>query len=101
MYIFLILILGVLLRLINIVKPEGLWNDEYVSWLVASVPFNEGFWAEVFKQCHMPLYYIYLKPFAGFNDTVLRISSVLPSIISSYIMYLVGKDSNSKSSFKE
>ena len=77
-------------------KPEGLWNDEYVSWFVASTPFIKGFWQEVLKQCHMPLYYLYLKPFAGCSDLVLRLTSVIPSVLSVYVMYLVGKEFSKK-----
>ena len=96
MYIVLLTFLGLALRLINIDKPEGLWNDEYVSWFIASTPFNAGFGQEVLKQCHMPLYYLYLKPIANFNDVILRLSSVLPSIISIPVMYLVGKEYSKK-----
>lgn len=96
MYIFLVTILGLVLRLTFIVKPEGLWNDEYVSWFVASTPFNQGFWQEVLKQCHMPLYYLYLKPFAQCSDLVLRLTSVLPSFLAIPIMYLVGKEYSEK-----
>ena len=92
MFIFFITILGLAFRLINIDKPEGLWNDEYVSWFVASIPFGEGFWQEILKQCHMPLYYLYLKPFTGFSDIVLRLTSVLPSILAIPVMYLIGKE---------
>lgn len=99
MYIFLISILGFILRLINIDKPEGLWNDEYVSWLVASTPFGDGFWSEVLKQCHMPLYYIYLKPFSGFSDIVLRLTSVVPSVIAISVMYLAGKEFSKKTGY--
>ena len=72
-----IILFGFILRLINIDKPEGLWNDEYVSWFVASTPFCKGFWQEVLKQCHMPLYYLYLKPFSSGNDLILRLTSVI------------------------
>ena len=96
MYLFLVILLGLALRFTYIVKPEGLWNDEYVSWFVASTPFNQGFWSEVFKQCHMPLYYLYLKPFTHCSDLVLRITSVLPSVLAIYIMYLVGKEYSEK-----
>ena len=89
---YIILIIGLLLRLSFIVKPEGLWNDEYVSWMIANTPFNDGFWTSVLKQCHMPLYYLYLKPFAMFSDTILRLTSVIPSVVSIYLMYLVGKE---------
>ncbi len=86
------ILLAIILRLINIDKPEGLWNDEYVSWFVASTPFIKGFWQEVLKQCHMPLYYLYLKPFTTCSDVVMRITSVIPSVISVYVMYLTGKE---------
>ena len=88
---YLIIILAILLRLNNIDKPEGLWNDEYVSWFVASTPFIKGFWTEVLKQCHMPLYYLYLKPFSTCPDIVLRILSVIPSLLAIPVMYLIGK----------
>lgn len=93
---FFIILLGLFLRLTFIDKAEGLWNDEYVSWMVSATPFNQGFWSEVLKQCHMPLYYLYLKPFAGFSDLVLRLTSLVPSIISIFIMYLVGKEYSKK-----
>ena len=93
---FYIILLGFLLRISNIVKPEGMWNDEYVSWYVASFPINNGFWQEVVKQCHMPLYYIYLKPFTGMSDTILRITSLIPGVIVIPIMYLVGKEYSKK-----
>lgn len=92
MLLFFIVILGLFLRLTYIYKPEGLWNDEYVSWYVASTPFNNGFWDEILKQCHMPLYYLYLKPFAQFSDTILRISSLIPSVAAIPVMYLAGKE---------
>ena len=99
MYILLIILLGFGLRLININKLEGLWNDEYVSWFVSSTAFKEGFLQEIVKQCHMPLYYFYLKPFAIFNDTVLRLTSVIPSVIAIFVMYLVGKEFSKKNGY--
>lgn len=91
-----IILLGCVLRLIHIDKPEGLWNDEYVSWFVSSIPFNNGFWDEVLKQCHMPLYYLYLKPFNSCSDLVLRLTSVIPSVLSIPVMYLIGKEFTQK-----
>ena len=93
---FFIILLGIFLRLSYIIKPEGLWNDEYVSWMVASTPFNENFWHAVLKQCHMPLYYLYLKPFAGLSDLILRLTSVFPSVLAIPIMYLIGKEYSKK-----
>ena len=78
-----IIIFGIILRLIFINKPDGLWNDEYVSWMIASVPFNQGFWTAVKSQCHMPFYYLYLKFFMalfGQSDLLLRITSVITGI---------------------
>lgn len=96
MYILFLIIIGLILRLFNINKIEGLWNDEYVSWFVASTPFNNGFIEEILKQCHMPLYYFILKPFTSFDDIILRLTSVIPSIMSIYIMYLIGKEYSPK-----
>lgn len=87
----LILITALLLRLLNLDKPEGLWNDEYVSWFVASKPFFDGFWSEVLKQCHMPLYYLYLKPFTSCPDVILRLLSVIPGILAIPVMFHCGK----------
>ena len=96
MYLFAVIILGIIFRLAYIIKPEGLWNDEYVSWSIASTSFNEGFVDGILKQCHMPLYYLYLKIFTliSNSDTFLRLSSVIPSIIAIYVMYKVGKTQN-------
>lgn len=99
MFIIFITIFGFLLRLTNIIKPEGLWNDEYVSWYTAQTPFNDGFWQAVLKQCHMPLYYLYLKPFSGGSDLILRLTSVIPSVAAIPIMYLVGKEFSKKTGY--
>ena len=93
---FFIIIIGLILRLCYINKPEGLWNDEYVSWYVANTPFNNGFWEEVIKQCHMPFYYLYLKPFTHYSDIVLRLTSVLPGIAAIPVMYFAGKEYSEK-----
>lgn len=90
-----VFLLGVGLRLIFIDKPDGLWNDEYVSWYIASIPYGKAFWQAVFAQCHMPLYYLYLKFFIHFfgnGDLMLRLTSVLPGILSILSMYFVGKE---------
>lgn len=95
MCIWAITIFGLLLRLLFINKAEGLWNDEYVSWFVASQPFTNGFIESVKSQCHMPFYYLYLKFFMllfGQSDLLLRLTSVLAGTISIPVMYLVGKE---------
>lgn len=87
--------LGTVLRLIFIDKPDGLWNDEYVSWAIAVIPFGKKFIDAIFAQCHMPFYYLYLKFFIhyfGNSDLMLRLTSVLTGVISIVSMYFVGKE---------
>lgn len=89
-----IVLLGLILRLIFIDKPDGLWNDEYVSWAIATLPLGKKFFHEIASQCHMPLYYFYLKFFIHFfgnSDLMLRLTSVIPGVLSIIAMYFVGK----------
>ena len=95
MYIFLLTLFGFIIRLNQIIKPEGLWNDEYVSWHIASLPLGADFWSAVKTQCHMPLYYIYLKfmmLIGGSGDVFLRLTSVIPAVIAIPVMYFAGKE---------
>ena len=92
---FLIMLFGLLIRLTAINKPEGLWNDEYISWFISTKPLFVEFIQAIFKNCHMPFYYIYLKFWCfcfGNSDVALRISSVLPSILGIITMFFVGKN---------
>ncbi len=102
MGIWIITILGLIARLLFINKPEGLWNDEYISWLVASQPLIIEFVNHIKWQCHMPLYYIYLKlimVFFGQSDIVLRLASVLPGVVSIPVMYLAGRQRGKNTAF--
>lgn len=75
-------------------KPFGLWNDEYVSWYIAQKPLISEFFDAVYKNCHMPFYYFYLKLwtlFFGNDDLSLRISSVFPSVLGVLVMFEIGK----------
>ncbi len=88
-----ITVLGIIYRSVGIVKPEGLWNDEYVSWYIASQPLNDWLIDVIKTQCHMPFYYIYLKmcmALGGQSDLLLRISSFIPGVLSIIVMYFVG-----------
>ena len=90
-----VIVLGILLRLVLIDKPEGLWNDEYVSYMISSASNFNAFVAGIKSQCHMPLYYIYLRvvmTMFGSSDVVLRLSSVLVGVLAIPVMYLVGKE---------
>lgn len=94
-----IILLGMIFRLICINKPDGLWNDEYVSWMIAATPFAHGFVEAVKSQCHMPFYYLYLKffmTFFGQSDIVLRLTSTFAGILSIIAMYFVGKEKDKK-----
>ena len=90
-----IAIIALLLRIWHLDKPEGLWNDEYVSWFISSQrPFSH-FCREIFNNCHMPIYYIYLKIWSFLfsdSDISLRFSSVLCSVASVFVMFFAGKE---------
>ncbi len=91
---FFILLIALLIRLMSIDKPFGLWNDEYVSWFISQKPLIYDFFDAVYKNCHMPFYYFYLKLWTllfGNQDLSLRISSVLPSILGVWVMFEIGK----------
>ncbi len=91
---FIIFLIAILFRMCFLDKPEGLWNDEYVSWYIASIKDWHLFVAKMMQNCHTPFYYLYLKFWMFcFPDTdySLRVSSVIPSLISVVVMFLAGK----------
>lgn len=91
---FLIMLIGLLIRLMSVDKPFGLWNDEYVSWYISQKPLFSEFFEAVYKNCHMPFYYFYLKGWTllfGNQDLSLRISSVIPSVLGISTMFFIGK----------
>ncbi len=92
---FLIFIIALLFRFWCLDKPEGLWNDEYVSWYIAQNNNLHNFLTDMLRNCHTPLYYLYLKLWMLFfsdSDISLRVSSVIPSLISVVTMFFVGKE---------
>lgn len=97
--IFVITVFGIILRVLYINKPDGLWNDEYISWMISAKPLFDGFWTGIKSQCHMPFYYLYLKFFMslfGQSDLVLRLTSVFSGILSIIAMYFTGLEKNKK-----
>lgn len=91
----LIILLGLLLRLWNIDKPEGMWNDEYLTWSIANLKFPQDFFKGVANNCHAPLHYFYLKGWMALfrdSDISLRVSSLVPGVISIFTMYLCAKE---------
>lgn len=96
---FIIVFVGFALRLWCLDKPEGLWNDEYVGWFIASISNFKEFFNTAIQNCHTPLYYFYLKFWMYIfpdTDLSLRWSSIVPSIISIISMYLVGLEAKDK-----
>lgn len=98
--ILLIIFLGLILRLICINKPTGLWFDEiYCNYLASqSMPFN--FFDKLYSEdFHAPLYFIFLhfwiKMF-GSTDIILRLFSCICSLMTIPIFYLLGKKIHSK-----
>lgn len=88
------MLIGLLIRMMSLDKPFGLWNDEYVSWYISQKPLIGEFFDAVYKNCHMPFYYFYLKLWTkifGNNDLYLRISSVIPSVLGIWSMFEIGK----------
>lgn len=91
---FIIVIFAIAFRLWSIDKQYGLWNDEYVGWMIASESDIMTFIKKVLSNCHTPLYYFYLRiwmTFFGDSDISLRISSLVPSVVAIPIIYQAGK----------
>lgn len=90
-----IILTGIFFRILPYDSVQGLWNDEYVSWFISQKPFIVEFVKGVFSQCHMPLYYLYLKlvtSVLGSNDVILRLSSTIIGLLSILVMYKVGRE---------
>jgi len=95
----LILIIAIALRLWNLNKPEGLWNDEYVTYSIAMLKFPFDFFEGIRSNCHAPLHYFYLKFWMMIfknSDFMLRLSSLVPNVLGCFIMYHVGKNYQTK-----
>ena len=94
-----IVVFAVLLRLINLDKQEGMWNDEYLTWEIAKAAFPKEFFEAIIRNCHAPLHYLYLKAWMYFfsdSDYSLRLSSLVPGAISVVSMYFAGRELGKK-----
>ena len=97
-----IVLFSIFLRLININKDEGMWNDEYLTWEIAKAAFPKEFFEAIMRNCHAPLHYIYLKIWMYFfsdSDLSLRMSSLVPGVLSVISMYFAGQKSGGKTSY--
>ncbi len=81
------------LRVINIIS-EQLWEDEAISIAIASAP-NNSFWNVIIRDIHPPLYYLILRGWIilfGKSVFSTRLLSVLFSILTFPVLYLIGKE---------
>ncbi len=97
---FCIILIGFILRIININQPTGLWLDELFSLYEAqkSFPFEIVKTLSLFD-IHVPFYYFilhfWIKLF-GNHDIALRLFSVFLGVLNIPVIYLAGKDLDSK-----
>ena len=91
----LILLLGLGLRLWNLNRPEGIWNDEYVAYSISMLKFPFNFFESIKTNSHAPLHYFYLKLWMQIfrnSDFMLRLSSLVPNLLGCLVMYFAGKN---------
>lgn len=87
-----ILILGLVLRLVNL--NQSLWLDEAVQAVTAQQSFGYIF-QELTGDFHPPLYHILIYRISrilGFSEVALRFPSVLFGVATIYLVYLIAKE---------
>lgn len=92
-----ITVLGLYFRILPYDNIQGLWNDEYVGWYISQQPLIIPFIKGILSQCHMPLYYVFLKVYTsilGNSDLALRLSSFITGFLSILVMFFVGNQKN-------
>jgi len=97
---FIILILGIYLRIIGLNKPSGLWYDEAWSYYTAKQAFPLGIFETLFtKDRHVPLYFTILHFWMnmfGVHDISLRFLSVIFGVLTIPVTYLAAKELSCK-----
>lgn len=92
---FIITLSALIVRLLSIDKPSGLWYDEMLSYMFSSKSFPFGIIKTLFRyEYHMPLYYFYLDfwmDLFGKSDIVLRLSSVFWGVLTIPACFFLGK----------
>lgn len=86
---------ALIVRLLNLDKPSGLWYDEMLTYIFSSKHFPLGILKTLLRfDFHMPLYYMYvhiwMKLF-GSADIVLRLSSVIWGVLTVPAFFYLGK----------
>lgn len=91
-YIYLILLLALVLRLISI--NQSLWLDEATTALVAQMSLTDIFTKFLPADFHPPFYYLLMKGWGGvfgFSEVSLRIPSIIFGVATIYFIYLIAK----------
>jgi uncharacterized membrane protein len=95
--IWVILIITTIIRLIGI--NQSLWLDEAISTNVAKLPIGQIISNFSVVDFHPPLYYWFLNfwiKFFGSTVLAMRLSSVLFSLITIWLVYKIGKEIKDK-----
>lgn len=95
--IYILLVISFFVRLIGI--NQSLWLDEAITANVVKLPIKQIVTNFSVNDFHPPLYYWFLNVWVRiFGDSVIlmRLSSVLFSIITILLVYLIGKNNNKK-----
>lgn len=90
--IYLILLVGMVVRLISL--NQSLWLDEATTAMVSKMSLSNIFTKFLPGDFHPPLYYLIIKFWTsifGYSEVALRIPSVIFGVVSTYIIYLIGK----------
>ncbi len=92
--IFLILVLGFLLRLVSL--NQSLWLDEATSVVVARSFDSVGILSKFSPgDFHPPLYYLLLDSWTnifGYSEIVVRFPSIFFGVLTIYLSYLIGNE---------
>ena len=85
-----IIVLGFIIRRVNMMLPKSLWGDCWFSMALAQKPLPELFLGAI-QDVHPPLYPI-LSHFFSYNETSLRLLSLLAGVGTIYAVYLLAKE---------
>ncbi len=96
LYLILIVIVAIPFQALAFwISPEGMWNDEYLTWKIANAKLPTEFFYALKSNCHAPLHYLYLKLWMFIfhdSDKFLRLSSVIPGVLGVIVMYFAGRE---------
>lgn len=92
----LIFLLGICLRFSAMHLSDGLWYDEMNTYFIAKQKFPDCLLNTLFERdLHLPFYYVLLHfwmSIFGDSDLALRISSIIPGILTLLFAYHAGKE---------